>query len=106
MGYRGIGGLVVIACTGVAQADVTYYAGVNTTYTTARASFEADFLLLTGEMVPFEDFESFAGGAEVGDMPNNDGQFAPEYADGNAAPLPIIQSFAGAPSGSSWMQNF
>lgn len=106
MGYRGIGVLVAIACTGVAQADVTYYGGVNTTYATARASFEADFLLLSGEAVPMENFESFAGGAEVGDMPNNDGRFAPEYADGNAAPLPIIQSTVAAPSGSSWMQNF
>lgn len=106
MGYRGTGWLMVVLCAGVAHADVTYYAGVNTTYASARSSFEADFLLLSGEMLTVEDFESFAGGAEVGDMPNNDGQFAPEFADGSPAPLPIIQSFAGAPSGSSWMQNF
>ncbi|MFI4892884.1 MAG: hypothetical protein ACIAQ0_05530 [Phycisphaerales bacterium JB058] len=106
MRYRGIGGLAVFLSAGVTQADVTYYAGVNTTYASARASFEADFLLFTGESVPMENFESFAGGAEVGDMPGNDGRFAPEYADGSPAPLPIIQSTVAAPSGSSWMQNF
>lgn len=106
MRYSGIGGLVVILCAGVAQADVTYYAGVNGTYASSRALFEADFLLLTGETVPLENFDALNPSLPVGDMPNNDGRFAPEYADGSAAPLPIIQVFAGAPSGSHWMQNF
>jgi hypothetical protein len=53
-----------------------------------------------------ENFESFGGGQPVGDMPGNGARFAEEYADGSAAPLPIIQAFAGAPSGSRWIANF
>lgn len=82
------------------------YAGVNGTYATARQAFLDDFEALTGEIVALENFDGLNSALPVGDMPNNPGRFAPEYADGSPAPLPVIQVFAGAPSGSQWMANF
>mgnify|MGYP006273454941 CR=1 FL=1 len=98
---------VVSTCVAqVADASITTYTGVNATYQSTRDAFVADFEGFTGEIIGLENFESFSGGQEIGDMPGNDGRFAPEYADGSAAPLPIIQASIAAPSGSRWMQNF
>lgn len=93
--------------TAAAQADVTYFSGVNGTYAASRTAFEAAHLTLTLQTVGLEDFEVFnGGGVVVGDMPGNPGRFAPEYADGSAAPLPITQALPGVPSGFVWMLNF
>jgi MYXO-CTERM domain-containing protein len=85
---------------------VTYFSGVNGTYSSARAAFEAAHLAATAQPISFENFEVFgAGSVVVGDMPGNPGRFAPEYADGSAAPLPITQAAGGLPSGSIWIIN-
>ena len=99
-------GVVFSLYAASALADVTYYTGVNGTYTSARSTFLDDFMGLTGEVVPVEDFDGLNSALPVGDMPNNPARFAPEYADGSPAPLPVIQVFAGAPSGNHWMANF
>lgn len=89
-----------------ARGDVVYFSGVNGTYATARATFEAAHLALTTQPISFESFEGFGGGGVVvGDMPGNPGRFAPEYADGSAAPLPVTQAAGGLPSGSIWIAN-
>lgn len=85
--------------SGAAIADVVTYSGP---LGATREQFNID----SDSLALLEDFESFGGGQPVGDMPNNAARFAEEYADGTAAPLPIIQSFAGAPSGSRWIANF
>jgi len=82
-----------------ALADVITYSGP---LDATRDEFNAR----SGGQALLEDFESFAGNQEVGDMPNNGARFAPEYADGSVAPLPVTLAFAGAPSGSRWMANF
>jgi hypothetical protein len=89
-----------------ARGDVTYFSGVNGTYAAARTAFEAAHLAATTQPISFENFEVFgAGSVVVGDMPGNPGRFAPEYADGSAAPLPITQAAGGLPSGSIWIIN-
>jgi hypothetical protein len=98
--------LAVAACSVSASAAIVTFSGVNATYAAARASFLADHLSLTGEAAPLENFDTLNPALPVGDMPGNDGRFAPEYADGSPAPLPIIQVFAGAPSPAQWMINF
>lgn len=85
---------------------VDEFVGVESTYVTARQAFLDQYQMLTGISATVEDFESFAANQEVGDMPGNKGRFAPEYDDGTVAPLPIIQSFGAAPSGSRWIINF
>ena len=96
----------VIVCVCSVDAGVMTYGGVNATYASARQAFLDDFESLTGEIVPLETFDGLNASLPVGDMPNNPARFAPEYADGSPAPLPVIQVFAGAPSGSQWMANF
>ncbi len=81
-----------------AQATITFSGPLASTRQEFNDAVGADALL--------ENFESFGGGAPVGDMPNNAARFAEEYADGSPAPLPIIQAFGGAPSGSRWLANF
>lgn len=88
-----------ILCSVSASADVVTYSG-------PRDATRNQFNIDSDSLALLEDFESFSGGQPVGDMPNNAARFAEEYADGSAAPLPIIQAFAGAPSGSSWIANF
>ncbi len=102
-----VGGMVACAaCLSAVQADVVYFSGVNATYASSRAAFEAAHLSLTLQPISFENFEGFgAGSVVVGDMPGNPGRFAPEYADGSAAPLPITQAAGGLPSGSLWIIN-
>lgn len=79
--------------------DVVTYSGP---LTATRDQFNAD----SDGLALLEDFESFGGGEPVGNMPGNAARFAPEYADGSSAPLPIIQQFGAAPSGNSWIANF
>lgn len=79
--------------------DVVTYSGPLTA-TRDQFNIDSDGLAL------LENFESFGGGQAVGDMPGNGARFAEEYADGSPAPLPIIQAFAGAPSGARWIANF
>ena len=106
MNLRPIGVCGVLACVALhAHADVTYYSGVNGTYASTRNAFVADFMGLSGETVSFENFDSLNASVPVGDMPGNPARFAPEYADGSSAPLPIIQVSANAPSGSNWIVN-
>lgn len=83
----------------VSSADVITYSGP---LIATRSQFNTD----TGSAAQLEDFESFAGSQVVGDMPSNGARFAPEYADGSVAPLPIIQASANAPSGARWIANF
>lgn len=83
----------------VVFGDVVTYSGALTA-TRDQFNIDSDGLAL------LENFESFGGGQAVGDMPGNGARFAPEYADGSPAPLPVIQAFAGAPSGSRWIANF
>jgi len=97
--------LALAACSVSASAAIVTYSGVNAGYAAARASFLADHLALTGGAAPLENFDTLNPALPVGDMPGNDGRFAPEYADGSPAPLPIIQVFAGAPSPAQWMVN-
>jgi hypothetical protein len=85
-------------CT-LMSADVVTYSGPRDA-TRDQFNIDSDGLAL------LENFESFGPSAIVGDMPGNSARFAEEYADGSPAPLPIIQAFAGAPSGSRWMANF
>ncbi|GAB5496770.1 MAG: hypothetical protein Phyf2KO_18500 [Phycisphaerales bacterium] len=107
MHLQKIGMLSIAACTAsLAHADITYYTGVNASYASARTAFLDDFMSFTGETVPFENFDGLNSSLPVGDMPNNPAQFAPEYADGSPAPLPVLQVFAGAPSGNQWIANF
>jgi hypothetical protein len=87
------------AAAGLCAGDVVTYSGP-LTETRNQFNIDSDGLAL------LENFESFGGGQPVGDMPGNGARFAEEYADGSAAPLPIIQAFAGAPSGSRWIANF
>ena len=82
-----------------ASADIVTYSGPLSS-TRAQFNIDSDDLALT------ENFDSFGPSAIVGDMPNNPARFAEEYADGSPAPLPIIQAFAGAPSGARWIANF
>lgn len=89
----------IAACSSSTLADVITYSGP---LSATRAEFVAD----TDGLALLENFESFGGGQPVGDMPGNNARFAEEYADGSPAPLPIIQAFVGAPSGSSWIANF
>lgn len=88
--------LALIATT--SQASVTFSGPRDQT----RQAFND----AVGPQALLESFESFSANDQVGDMPNNPARFAAEYADGNPAPLPVIQGFAGAPSGSRWMANF
>ena len=83
----------------LALGDIVTYSGP---LTATRDQFNAD----SDGLALLENFEGFGGGQPVGDMPGNGARFAEEYADGSAAPLPIIQAFAGAPSGSRWIANF
>lgn len=76
------------------------------TYSGPLAATRDQFNIDSDNLALLENFEGFGGGQEVGDMPGNGARFAPEYADGSAAPLPIIQATVAAPSGSRWMQNF
>lgn len=75
--------VLVLAVAGPALADFTPFSG---SYAPTRALFEA----AAGGTVPMETFESFATGAAVGDMPGVQAFFAPEYADGSLAPLPVV----------------
>jgi hypothetical protein len=92
-------GCVSVWCAGSALGDVVTYSGP-LTETRAQFNIDSDGLALV------EDFESYGANAMVGDMLGNAARFAPEDEDGSAAPLPIIQTFGGAPSGSSWIANF
>jgi len=83
----------------LSNADVVVYSGA---LTETRAQFVTD----SDGLALLEDFESFNGNDQVGDMPNNGARFAAEFADGSVAPLPYALAFAGAPSGSRWMANF
>ena len=83
----------------LALGDVVTYSGP---LTATRDQFNAD----SDGLALLEDFENIVGGQGVGDMPGNGARFAPEYADGSPAPLPIIQQFGAAPSGNSWIINF
>lgn len=86
------------AVVGWAGADVVTYSGsLNPT----RALFNSD----TGGAASMEDFESFQIGDVVGDMPNNAARFSPEYADGSAAPLPVVITAGDTPSGIHWIAN-
>tara|TARA_R110002073_G_scaffold336260_2_gene531491 strand:+ start:37139 stop:38017 length:879 start_codon:yes stop_codon:yes gene_type:complete len=90
---------VIAAMTVSVFGDVIVYSG-------ALAETRAQFNVDSDGLALVEDFESFAGGQAVGDMPNNGARFAEEYADGSLAPLPVIQATASAPSGSRWIANF
>ena len=90
-------GLLLIST--VSSADVITYSGP---LDATRAQFNS----YTSSTALLEDFESFAGNQELGDMPGNGARFAPEYPDGSVAPLPIIQASASAPSGARWIANF
>jgi len=83
----------------IASADVVTYSGPRDA---TRNQFNAD----SDGLALLENFDSFVGEVVVGDLPDNGARFAPEYADGSPAPLPVTQPFAGAPSGSQWMKNF
>ena len=85
--------------TPFASADVVTYSGP---LTATRAQFDLD----SNGLAFLEDFESFGGNQEVGDMPGNGARFAPEYPDGAVAPLPVIQATSNAPSGDRWVANF
>tara|TARA_R110000782_G_scaffold45706_18_gene101421 strand:- start:4984 stop:5745 length:762 start_codon:yes stop_codon:yes gene_type:complete len=87
------------AAAGLCAGDVVTYSGP---LTETRAQFNTD----SRGLALLEDFESLVGGQPVGDMPGNGARFAPEYPDGSPAPLPIIQTFGAAPSGTSWIINF
>lgn len=90
--------LVMCALAGNASASfVTFSGPVGTT----RPAFEA----AAGGSVPRETFESFANGAQVGDMPNVSAFFAPEYANGSPAPLPVVLSNSPVTS-PRWIGNF
>lgn len=92
--------LITAACLSPsALGDVVTYSGP---LEATRAQFNTDTL----GVALLEDFETFSGNQEVGDMPGNGARFAPEYPDGLAAPLPLIQASANAPSGDRWMANF
>ena len=106
-----LAGLLLFSASQAVAGDpetfcVDTYVGVNATYNAAREAFVDRYELLTGVVAEAEGFESYAGGQEVGGMPANEGRFAPEYADGTEAPLPIIQATIAAPFGSRWTQNF
>jgi hypothetical protein len=90
---------VLTAMSACALGDVVVYSG-------ALVETRANFNLDSDGLALVENFESFGGGQAVGDMPNNNARFAPEYADGSVAPLPEAIAFAGAPSGNRWMGNF
>ncbi len=89
----------LIVPSSLVLGDVVTYSGALTA-TRNQFNIDSDGLAL------LENFESFGGGQAVGDMPGNAARFAPEYADGSPAPLPIIQAFGGAPSGARWIANF
>lgn len=93
-----------IACfalllSSIASADVVTYSGPLVA-TRTQFNMDSDGLAL------LEDFESFGGEEEVGDMPGNGARFADEYADGSAAPLPLSLISGSAVSGTVWMKNF
>ncbi|MCA9302533.1 MAG: hypothetical protein KC996_00275, partial [Phycisphaerales bacterium] len=90
---------IIFLCVSATAADVVTYSGPRDA-TRDQFNIDSDGLAL------LENFESFGGGAIVGDMPGNGARFAEEYPDGSPAPLPVIQAFAGAPSGSRWLANF
>ncbi|MFK7883917.1 MAG: GC-type dockerin domain-anchored protein [Phycisphaerales bacterium] len=93
-----IAACLLILCSKSFGDIVTYSGPLDAT----RAVFVAD----SGGLALLEDFESFNGDDAVSDLPGNGARFAPEYADGSAAPLPIALAFNGAPSGNRWMGNF
>ena len=93
----GVAVFAVLGTASVAQGDVVTYSGP---LETTRARFNT----YTAGAALLEDFEGFANAQEIGDMPGNGARFAPEYADGSVAPLPVIQT-AGAPSGVRWIVN-
>ena len=78
--------------------DVIVYSG-------ALAQKRAQFNIDSYGLALIEDFEGFPANVEVDDMPGNGARFAPEYADGSVAPLPIVFGLANAPSGTKWMGN-
>ena len=90
---------VVMCLSPLAVADVVTYSG-------PLEATRSQFNSYTRGAASLEDFETFADGQEVGDMPGNGARFAPEYPDGLAAPLPLIQASANAPSGDRWLANF
>lgn len=90
--------IVCAIFVGAAGADVVTYSGP---LDSTRALFNSD----TGGAASMEDFESFELGDVVGDMPNNGAMFAPEYADGSAAPLPVVIVASDTPSGIHWIGN-
>lgn len=90
--------LAIGACVGQAGASFVTFSGA---VAPTRSAFEA----AAGGSVPRENFESFAPGSQVGQMPNVPGHFSPEYADGSPAPLPV--TIAGSPvTPAIWMANF
>lgn len=76
------------------------------TYSGPLGATRDQFNVDTAGQALLENFETFAGNQEIGDMPGNGVRFAPEYPDGSVAPLPIIQASANAPSGGRWVANF
>ena len=91
--------LCTLLLSSIVSADVVTYSGPRDA-TRDQFNIDSDGLAL------LENFDSFVGESVVGDLPANGARFAPEYADGSVAPLPVTQPFAGAPSGSQWMKNF
>ncbi|CAG0980315.1 hypothetical protein PHYC_01731 [Phycisphaerales bacterium] len=92
------GALMVCALAGQASASFVTFSGP---LGTTRPAFEA----AAGGSVPRETFESFANGAIVGDMPNVQAFFSPEYADGSPAPLPVVLNNSPVTS-PRWIGNF
>lgn len=76
------------------------------TYSGPLGATRDQFNVDTDGLTELESFESILSGQEVSDMPTNGARFAPEYADGSVAPLPLASSSASAPSGNRWMANF
>ncbi|MEM9372979.1 MAG: hypothetical protein AAGA55_04985, partial [Planctomycetota bacterium] len=92
-----------IACVlfaSAAGAEDVLYSGA---LTETQAQFSADTFI----DAPGEDFEGFGDGEAVGVFGAFGGavRFDPTFADGSPAPLPVVRTFAGAPSGNKWIVN-
>ncbi len=91
-----VGTMAVVA--GSASADFQTFSGE---WNSTRPLFEA----AAGGVVPTENFEGFAGGAVVGEMPGINAQFAPEDANGDSFPLPVVVTNSSV-TGPNWIANF
>lgn len=91
--------LFLLASCSTLQAGFTAFSG---SYATAQAAFAA----AAGEdNLGLETFESYANGQAVGTLAGQNAFFAPEFADGTFAPLPVIVSNSPVTS-PRWVANF